>query len=143
MMAEAVWFIGGLFLMLAEMLLPGFIIFFFGLGALVTAGLVWLVPEVSFVGQGVCFSVASVVSLVLGRVCFRKALSGKKLDVVGDVDECGVVGSTGEVVEAIVPPRAGRISVHGATWLATAEREIGPGEAVRVVARENITLIVR
>ncbi len=142
MTIEALWLICGLVLIMLEMLLPGFIIFFFGLGAFITAGLVWLMPEVSFVGQGICFSVASIVTLVLGRLCFRKALSGKVVETAVDADESGILGATAEVVEAITPPRTGRVAIHGVNWNAVAKREIAVGKTVTVVARDNITLTV-
>ncbi len=143
MTPEVIWFVLGLLLMVLEMLLPGFVIFFFGLGAMITAGLVWVMPDASFVLQGSCFAIASVVTLIVGRICFPKALSGKVFEAKEDADESGILGATCEVVEAILPPKQGRVILHGVHWNAVAEREIAVGEMVTVTGRDNITLRVK
>ncbi len=140
-----VWLIAGLVLMLMEFVIPGFVIFFFGLGGLVTAVAVWLLPSVegSFVAQVLCFTVASVLTLVVGRRCFRGLLQGKAEHAPGDADDDGIVGAVVEVVAAIEPPRAGRVSLHGAEWGAIADHPIAKGATATVVARDNITLTVK
>ncbi len=143
MAIEAIWFIAGLLLVFAELIVPGFIILFFGVGALVTSLVAWLMPESSFVLQGWTFAIVSIVSLFVGRRFFRKALSGKRYDDGADADDDGVVGCPAEVVEAISPLVPGRVSVRGVEWPARSEAELPVGQRVKVVGRENITLIVQ
>jgi len=51
-----------------------------------------------------------------------------------------MIGSVGEVVEW--SGRQGRIRVHGEIWNARAEQPFVPGDAVLVVQREDLTLLV-
>lgn len=140
-----VWLIAGLVLMLMEFVIPGFVIFFFGLGGIVTGVAVWLFPSIegSIVAQGLCFAVASVATLVLGRRCFRNLLGGKTVVTHADADDDGFVGTPVVVTEAIRPPLAGRVMLNGVEWSATADRAIAKGEMAIVAARDNITLRVR
>lgn len=71
--------------------------------------------------------------LVLGaamKARHRPALTGAE----------GMIGSTGEVVEW--HELKGRIRVHGEVWNARAEQPLVPGDVVRVVQREDLTLFV-
>ncbi|MFN3659363.1 MAG: NfeD family protein [Pseudolabrys sp.] len=51
-----------------------------------------------------------------------------------------MIGSVGEVVEW--DSLKGRIRVHGEIWAARAEQSFAPGDAVRIVQREELTLLV-
>jgi membrane-bound serine protease (ClpP class) len=53
----------------------------------------------------------------------------------------GLVGEEGEVL-SVVGPEGGRVFVHGEYWNARADQEIGPGEKVRVVGVDGLTLKV-
>ncbi len=143
MTIEAIWFIAGLLLICAELVVPGFVILFFGIGALVTSLVAWALPESDFVLQGWIFAIVSVVSFFVGRRFFRKALRGKRFDDGADADDDGVVGCSAEVVEAIAPLVSGRVSVRGVEWPARSDRMLDVGQRVTVIARENITLIVK
>ncbi len=142
-MIPVCWLIVGIVLMLAELIIPGFVIFFFGAGAILTAGLTWLVPECTIAWQVVCFALASVLMVILSRVCFPETFAGKEKRPQGDVDSDGLVGSVGKVTEAIEPPSPGRVIVQGTTWTAVSDRPIPAGKVVTVVKCDNITLTVR
>ncbi|MFZ0280832.1 MAG: NfeD family protein, partial [Bacteroidales bacterium] len=58
---EMIWFIIGLVLFLLELVLPGFVIFFFGVGAWITA-LLCLIANPGINLQVVVFAVTSVLS---------------------------------------------------------------------------------
>ena len=70
---ELVWFIIGLIFFLLELVLPGFFIFFFGVGAWVTA-LLCLIAEPGVNIQALVFAVTSVLSLVALRKIDRKSV---------------------------------------------------------------------
>ncbi|MDO9339567.1 MAG: NfeD family protein, partial [Bacteroidales bacterium] len=63
---ELFWFVIGLGLFLLELVMPGFFIFFFGLGAWVTA-LVCLIGDPGTNLQIIIFAVISVLSLIALR----------------------------------------------------------------------------
>ena len=52
------------------------------------------------------------------------------------------VGRVGKVVEAIRPEVPGRIMLGDAEWSASSAVEIAPGTTVKVVAQDNLTLVV-
>ncbi len=139
------WFLLGLFLLLAELVLPGFVIIFFGIGAWVTTLCIWTGWANSFNTQLIIFLASSILSLVLfrrqGKNYFQGRVSGK-LDDVGMLDS--VKGERAIVVEDIVPKNlAGKVELHGTNWNATAEVDIKKGTPVEILERENLTLKVK
>ncbi len=90
--------------------------------------------------QVVVFLVVSVLCLVLLRPVIVK--NRKR----GKAEEASVIGKTGKVVEDIDAGKmSGRVELSDrVSWMARSAdgSEIGQGQAVRVVDRESITLIV-
>ena len=77
---ELFWFLIGLGLFLLELVIPGFFIFFFGLGAWVTA-LVCLIGEPGINLQIIIFAITSVLSLIgLRRIIQKKFFYSKGND---------------------------------------------------------------
>ncbi|MBQ9694068.1 MAG: NfeD family protein [Kiritimatiellae bacterium] len=141
MSLSAIWLITGIVLIASELVMPGFIVIFFGIGALIAALFAYC-TDVTLVTQGYIFVIASLLSLILGRYCFRKTLHGKCELAQGDADDDGLVGAIGTVTHAIQPPQTGRVSVRGSEWTAIAERPIAAGTTVKVTQQQNITLTV-
>ena len=135
----SVWLVCGLLLMLAELLLPAFVVFFFGFGALVVAGTLWLFPEMSLIGQVLLWLVTAIVSLLLFRR--RMLANGSEKHGADGINE-DLIGCMAEVCEAIFPPSSGRVLLRGVTWVAEANVPLAPGARVRIVDRRNITLVV-
>ena len=131
------WLVMGIMLFVMEMAVPGFVLFFFGLGAWVTAGVLWLYP-ISIALQLAIFLVASLVSLAVFQKLFRGSLfAGNDLD-----DDIADEGDIGEVVEAIHPPKKGKIKLAGTFWQATADTSLAIGVTVRVVRRDGLVVHV-
>jgi membrane protein implicated in regulation of membrane protease activity len=136
-----IWLITAVVLMVSEFIVPGFVIVFFGIGALAASGVAQF-TEATLVTQGWIFVVVSVLSLLLGRRYCKGLLRGKQEISKGDADDDGVVGRVAVVTAAIEPPRTGSVEVNGVAWKAIAERAIPVGTSVTVVKRDNITLTV-
>lgn len=139
------WLIIGVMLFFLELALPGFILFFFGLAALITALVAWLTPlEIAW--QLGIFIVSSVASLVTLRdVIQRKFFKPKKTDGKEEPDEdvmSAVPGDRAVVGTTIIPPAEGRIKYSGTSWRATADEEIIEGEIVAVVRQDNLVIHV-
>ena len=136
------WLYAGLFLMLAEILAPGFVIFFFGLAAMSVGGLRFAFGEAfTPTWQLAAFSAFSILYLVVLRRYMKKAFLGEQEVTQTDFNnEC--VGRVGQVTTAIEPPKTGRVMVGDAEWTARADAAISAGTDVRVVARENLTMKV-
>ena len=138
--AAWIWLYVGAFLMLAELASPGFVIFFFGLGAATVAGTKWLVPGLSLSWQLALFSIFSVFYLIVLRKWVKNVFLGDTAETQKIASE--YVGRVGKVVEAIRPEVPGRIMLGDAEWSASSAVEIVPGAMVKVVAQDNLTLVV-
>ncbi len=138
-----IWFILGTIFLFAELACPGFIIFFFGVGAILTSIAVGLNWVQSLEVQLGVFIVASLVTLAVGRVYMRRLFSGKSEVHTSDADDDNFIGRTTRVVEQITPETPGRIELNGSTWMATADATFEVGAIVKIVRRSNITFHVQ
>lgn len=139
------WAIIGVACIGLEMLMPGFVIFFFGLGGLATAISCFIpfVAEMLWL-QILLFVVLSALSLVFLRRKFTKVFGGTIFDPdkAGSVEDDGI-GSTVEVLEDVTEMKDGRIRFRGTSWKArTRGGECEKGSIARLVAREDLTYIV-
>ena len=140
--AKWLWLYVGAFLMLAEILAPGFVVFFFGLAAATIGVLLFVLPsgfELSLSWQMALFSFFSILYLVTLRRYMKSVFSG-------DTDESRTfdsdVGRVAKVTETIRPEAPGRVILGDAEWSASAMERLEPGTEVKVVGRSNLTLKV-
>ena len=140
------WLIIGVMLFFLEMAVPGFVLFFFALGALCTALVAWLTP-ISVAWQLALFIGASLVSLLSLRDMIQK----KFLKTTSEDEEAeerdedvmlAVAGEKGVVSMTIAPPAGGQIKYAGTFWKATADEEIEEGEIISIVRQEGIVIHV-
>ena len=136
------WLYLGAFLMLMELLAPGFIIFFFGLSA-GTVGLLRFAFGEAFgiTWQLAAFSALSILYLVVLRRWLKKTFLGGKVETNTDFDN-EYVGRVGKVMEAIRPPLAGRVEIGDAEWTALADVPVAAGAVVKVISQNNLTMKV-
>ena len=136
------WLYVGAGIMLLELVSPGFVIFFFGLAA-ATVGLLRFGFGEAFdmTWQFSAFSALSILYLVFLRRFLKTVFMGKVEREKNSMDD-DMAGILGEVREEINPPSPGRVMVRDAQWTAKAAGFIAAGEKVRVVSRENLTLVV-
>ncbi|MBI5727506.1 MAG: NfeD family protein, partial [Ignavibacteriales bacterium] len=122
-----VWFFIGLILLLVELSNPGFILFFFGLGAWIVA-VVYIIFPVNLITQLIIFLGTSLLSLFLLRNKFKELFSGflkGKDDPLKNLDD-----STGKIVKVthrIAPPERGKVELFGTSWLAESDTVIEAG----------------
>ena len=137
------WLYFGAFLMLMELLAPGFVIFFFGLSA-ATVGLCRFAFGEAFTltWQLAAFSAFSIVYLVVLRRWLKKTFLGGRVETKTDFDN-EYVGRAGKVTEAINPPLTGRVEIGDAEWTASAEYPIPVGATVEVLSQNNLTMKVK
>ena len=138
-----IWLYVGAGLMLAELLTPGFVMFFFGLSAATVGLLVLGLPETlspSLTWQLALFSLFSLVYLVTLRRYVKAVFLGDN-GALGTLPD-DFAGRIGSVSVAIAPDAPGRVLVGDAEWDAEADTPIPAGARVRVVARRNLTLTV-
>jgi membrane protein implicated in regulation of membrane protease activity len=137
---ELVWFIIGLVLFLLELVVPGFVIFFFGFGAWVTA-LACLMFHPGTNLQIVIFAVTSVLSLIgLRRIIQEKFFYGKNDGP--DTVEDEFTGKVGIALSDFGPKKNGKVEFKGTTWSAESDSEIKEGQAVVIIKKSSFNLIV-
>ncbi len=139
---ELFWFIIGLGLFLLELVIPGFFIFFFGLGAWVTALFCLIVNPDSISNlQMIIFAVTSVLSLVILRRIIQKKFFYSKNNLSEEVED----EFTGKDALAVVdfgPDKIGKVEFKGTTWKAESKFEIKEGQTAVIIEKKNISLLV-
>ncbi|MDF7808099.1 NfeD family protein [Pontiellaceae bacterium B12219] len=136
------WAMVGIGLMLCEFVVPGLILFFLGIGALITALLVWLLP-ISLTVQLAVFAVASLAALFGLRRLMKPIFTGRATDVNETDFSEGMAGQEAKVTEAIAPDASGRVMLNGTTWKAESDEALSAGQVVVVVGQKSLTLIVK
>lgn len=140
---ELIWFLFGLVLMLGEIVTPGFVLIFFGVGAWIVALLLWMGTTISFTTQLFLFLVVSVASLLLFRKYGKKYSHGKviKADPASSIDD--VRGEKAVATSDISPLTGGTVEFHGTHWNAESETAVSKGASVEVLERNNLVLKVK
>jgi inner membrane protein len=143
--APLAWLIFGLLLMGLEVIIPGFVLFWFGAGALMTALLSYLGLLPSIFAQALLFSISSLALLALWHFYLRRFFKSKVVDETGDPT---LFNKRGKVTRRIEPNRSGEVELydnfHGLkVWSAESSQVIEEGEEVMAVEANGIKLVVR
>ena len=132
------WAIGGLILLIAEMIAPGFFLIFIGAAAILT-GFATLALGLALPVQLLVFVIAAAIAVLIGKRRYEeppnvdldtrlknpgRRLEGKLATVIGAVDEQG-----------------GRVRLADSEWTARGG-PAQPGERVKIVAVDGNCLIV-
>jgi membrane protein implicated in regulation of membrane protease activity len=134
------WLAAGLVLVVAELATPGgFVIIFFGIGALAVGALSLLGVVTNVPLQFLLFSVLSVASLAILRGRLQSRI---QTPPSSNVDS--LVGVVAMVQERMAPRAIGRVEVRGSMWAArnTSDTTLDPGQRARVAAVDGLTLAV-
>lgn len=132
------WAIGGVLLLIAEIVAPGFFLMFIG-GAVIATGVFTLLFGLGVPAQLALFAIYSVIALMIGRRVYARAPSDSS-DPLLNNRVARLVGKSVSVVEA-VDAHHGRVRVGDSEWNARG----GPaaaGERVRVTGVDGNCLTV-
>jgi len=132
------WTIGGLLLLIAEIIAPGFFLIFVGAAAIAT-GIFTLLFDLGLAPQLILFVIYSVVAVLIGKRWYAQPHDGDQDHSLNDPAR-RMVGRVVTVVEA-VDAHAGRVRVGDSEWSARG----GPaasGERVRVTGVDGNCLTV-
>lgn len=131
----------GFVLMTAEVVTPGFILFFFGLAAVLVGILCFIFP-LSETVQLLLFAVLSVLTLLTLRKQMKALFTGRSRADVAEIDDA-CVGQHAVVTTRIAAPVDGKVELNGTSWTATSAEVLETGVQVEVVGRDGLTLTVR
>jgi inner membrane protein len=140
---ELLWFIIGLALFLLELVVPGFIIFFFGFGAWITA-LLCIIANPGTNLQIIIFALASVLSLAIFRRMIQKKFfysKGNHTDSESVEDE--FTGKECKALTDFSPGEKGKVEFKGTTWNAESKSDIKEGQYVIIIKKDSFSLIVK
>ena len=138
---ELVWFILGLILLLMELVLPGFVIFFFGVGAWITA-LVCLFSNPGINLQVVIFAITSLIALLAFRKMIQNKFIYNKNDISGEIED-EFTGKEAVAVADFGADGSGKVEFKGTSWNAESKSEIVAGQKVIILEKDNFKLIVK
>ncbi|BCR04704.1 membrane protein [Desulfuromonas versatilis] len=138
------WMVLGMLLMLAEIFVPSFTIFWFGLAGLVVAVLLWLAPELAISWQVVIWALASIGFTIAWFRFFKPTMTDR---TKAGLSREAVVGEIGQVIR---DPQDGRRGVVRFSlpllgddeWEFVTTEELKVGDRVVVVDVSGNTLVV-
>ena len=133
------WFIAGFVFFVLEFAIPGFILFFFAVGAWVVA-LLSLFLDLSINAQLIIFLATSLVTILLFRKWVKNIIWTKKHATELEHE---FLGKTGIAETYIGPDQDGKVDFKGTSWNARSEDIIEKGESVIIAGNESILLIVK
>ncbi|RCH53697.1 hypothetical protein DJ568_15775 [Mucilaginibacter hurinus] len=136
-----IWFIIGLAFFLLEFVVPGFILFFFGIGAWVVGIIMLLFTPLTINVQIFVFLGTSILTVLL----FRNWVKGKlgMMRSQKPLLEDEIIGRKARAETPIMPGVQGKVTFRGALWEASSPDAIAAGEEVVITANESIILTVR
>lgn len=135
-----IWFCIGFAFFAMEFLFPGFIFFFFGIGAWVTALLSFFI-DISLNAQIIIFIGSSVISVALLRNWLKRKLGAAGVDSKQLEDE--FIGKIAKAETPIVPGAGGKVEFKGTSWDAQSDEYVQVGEHVMITETKSILLIVK
>ena len=131
-----IWFLAGVAFLIAELLVPGFILIFFTAGCWIAGLIAWLTGiELRF--QTLIFTVSSLFLLFSLRKYSIKAFKGTTRDDVDDHYADSKIGRTAIVTKKIAPGMPGEIKVMGSFWRAVSDIKIEEGQSVLIESQES------
>ncbi len=131
------WIVGGIALIIAELVIPSFFIVWFGLGALLV-GLLALALDLSLTAQLAIWTLTSIGMVVLWFRVFKQSFV-KTRSGTADGE---VIGEIGLLVAAVAPFERGKVRFQrpllgSEEWVCLADVAIAAGERVKVTAIEG------
>ncbi|RZK80039.1 MAG: NfeD family protein [Pedobacter sp.] len=135
-----IWVCIGFVFFVLEFAIPGFILFFFGIGAWLVAGICFFF-DISINTQIILFIASSLLSVLLFRNWLRQRIGGSGVNFQQLEDE--YIGKVAKAETAIGPEKNGKVEFRGASWEARSNDIIIPGENVVITETQSILLIVK
>jgi len=134
------WFVVGFMLFLLEFMIPGFILFFFGIAAWIVAILTFFI-DISLNAQLIIFLGSALLTVALFRKYMKEkmGMSSKTPQLLEDE----FVGKIAFAETQISPGENGKVEFKGASWDASSTDMIEAGQKVTIIDTKSILLIVK
>ncbi len=135
------WFSLGILLLLGEVLGAGGFLLGIGIGALLVALTVTVLPGLSWQLQLVWFGVLSVVSTLVYWKRFRAINQATDQPLLNNRAE-RLVGRKVELLEPVINGK-GKVQIEDALWTVLADEAIDAGSAVEIVGTQGMDLLIK
>ena len=132
------WMIGGILLLIAEIIAPGFFLVFIGVAALAT-GAFTLLFDMPLAFQLILFTIYALVAVMIGRKVYANQAVDSTDPLLND-RAARLLGKSVTVIEA-VDEHSGRVRVGDSEWSARGGPG-RPGERVRITGVDGNCLLV-
>jgi membrane protein implicated in regulation of membrane protease activity len=132
------WMIGGILLLIAEIIAPGFFLVFIGVAALAT-GAFTLLFDMPLAFQLILFTIYALVAVMIGRKVYANQAVDSTDPLLND-RAARLVGRSVTVIAA-VDEHSGRVRVGDSEWSARGGPG-RPGERVRITGVDGNCLLV-
>ena len=129
-----IWFLIGLPFFIAEMAIPGFILFFFGLGAWIVS-IVTAVINISINKQILLFTLSSIGSLLVLRSYLKNIFIGSQSEGNDSYNPLKNGANSGTVTKDIKIGSYGEIKFKGTFYKAKSDNNISSGQNVKVLRK--------
>ena len=134
------WIVLGLVLLILEMLAPGAILMWFGAGAILVGGLLFLFPEMGWQWQILIFALVSLITIF----AWKRLRHDNPMDNTdsGTLNQRGkaLIGRQVPLVEAI-KNGVGRVQIDDTFWRVEGE-DLTKGSLIKVIEADGATLKV-
>lgn len=137
--SELIWFLIGLVLIILELVVPGLVLIFFGVGAWITAG-VCLFFDININTQLLIFLVSSLASLALLRKALKKRYMDRK-SPDGELED-EYVGQEAVAITTFGIGEVGKVTFKGTNWEAISQQAVTTGQRLRITGYKSIRLFV-
>jgi membrane protein implicated in regulation of membrane protease activity len=133
------WLIGGVLLLIAEIIAPGFFLVFIG-GAAIATGLFTVMFGLGLPLQLALFAIYALLAVMIGRRAYANSADQRSDDPLLNDRVARLVGKVVTVVEAI-DDHGGRVRVGDSEWSARGD-PAASGERVRITGVDGNCLTV-
>ena len=131
-----IWFLIGTGFLIAEFIMPTFIMFFFAIGAVIVS-IVTAFYDLSINSQIILFALSSVISLVLLRNYMKNIFKGNESKGEDKYFDTSIDSNKNIAIvsKTIEPNSFGEIKYKGTFYKAQSENSIDEGKIVKVVSK--------
>jgi membrane protein implicated in regulation of membrane protease activity len=139
------WFVLGFVFLFLEVLVPGIVFLFFGLGSWSVALLLFFIP-LPVIPQWTIFIVLSIIFLVVLRrklsAVFRKSNVGRNDSLSDPLVADQYIGREVVVMKSISPEKTGLIELNGSNWQARSRFSLDEGASAKIVELKDLVVWV-
>jgi len=137
-----IWFTGAIVLFLLELGLPGFVIFYFGVGALVVFFTLKLVGSISLTTQLTIWFAVTLVGLLTTRKILVAKFFNKSDKEIKTMDH-EFDGYIAIAISTVLQGKTGRVRFSGTEWDALFTTDVVEGDEVVITGKDGNFLQVK